>query len=452
MSVFGRAIAQTVAGPTITAQQLLTMVGAAAACSLVIAMPIASLHRGELVHVHLDEAALAVGLVLLPPPLAIVAHATGAIGGRLILDRRLYGVEHRTIKRIHSQAVLLIGAGVMAWTIDAFTPGGADAASRALVVVGACIVASLVAGSIVSVTASTAERERPWPRLRPSLIRHATGGLVAGAIGAAAGLLGTVDLRLAILLVPALLMALLASRSAIKMSAERERLGQVLDATVDVLSAPDTAQAEARLADAQRLVGKPGRATSAYAVPHEQLLAALGAAGAAAIDNLRLRDELASQARKDPLTGVGNRRHLDDFLSAVTASHRPFAVVVADMDGLKPINDTLGHEAGDTLLTTIAERLTAAVRSTDVVTRIGGDEFVLILDGADADAARRLMQAVDGSVCARVRIGDVEVVPSVSWGAAAYPADGDSAQAVLAAADARMYETKRNRAATGVLP
>jgi len=418
--VFTRALAETVTAlPTLT--QLAVMAGTATACALMIAMPVANLHRGELVHVHLDEAALAAGLLLLPAPHAILAHAAGAIAGRLVLDRRLHGVEHRNLKRLHSQAVLLIDAAVMAWMLHTFGHG----APRAVVLVGAAIVGSVIAGSIVSLTASSAERQRPWPRLRPSLLRHATGGLVAGALGATAGLLGTTDIRLTVLAVPALVMALVASRAAIKMSAARDHVDQFLDGLIDVLGAGDTTQAEARLATARWLVLDGGRTTSAYAVPHEQLLAALDAAGAASLDNLRLRDELALQARKDPLTGVGNRRHLDDFLSEVTEANRPYAVVVADMDGLKPINDSFGHEAGDTLLTTIAARLAAAVRATDVVTRVGGDEFVLILEGADTDVAQCLMEDVDGEICAPVEIGHLHVAPSLSWGAASYPADGD---------------------------
>jgi diguanylate cyclase (GGDEF)-like protein len=421
--------------------QLGLMVATAAACTLVLAMPITSVHRGELVHVHLDEAALIAGIMLLPVPQAIVAHAVGGAIGKWVLDRRIGRIEHRAAKRIHSLGVLLVDAAVVVGVVRAF----ADPASLALVLVGAGILASVVAGTIVSVTASSAGRQPPWPRLRESLLPHATGGLVAGALGASAGLVAHDDHRLALLLVPVLLMALLASRTAIKMSAARERLGQVLDATVDVLGAPDTAHAEARLASARELVLDPTRATSAYAVPREQLLAALGAAGAAALENFRMRDELASQARHDPLTGVGNRRQLDGYLAALTEARRPYAVVVADMDGLKPINDTLGHEAGDALLTAVAERLTSAVRSTDVVARIGGDEFVVLLDGADLRVARRLMSGVEDVVCAPVDLGGVSVVPSLSWGVAAYPSDGREANTVLGVADARMYEDKRTR-------
>lgn len=432
---------------TPTAHQLTVMAVTAAACTLVIAMPITSVHRGELVHVHLDEAALVAGLMLLPVPHAIVAHAAGGAIGKWILDRRIGSIEHRAAKRIHSQGVLLVDAAVVVAMVHVF----ADPASLALVLVGAGIVASVVAGTIVSVTASSAGHQRPWPRLRESLLPHATGGLVAGALGASAGLVAHDDHRLALLLVPVLVMSLLASRTAIKMSAARERLGEVLDATVDVLGAPDTAHAEARLASARQLVLDPSRPTAAYAVPRQQLLTALGAAGAAALENFRMRDELASQARHDPLTGVGNRRQLDCYLAALTEARRPYAVVVADMDGLKPINDTLGHEAGDALLTAVAERLTAAVRSTDVVARIGGDEFVVLLDGADLAVARRLMAGVEDAICAPVDVGDVTVAPSLSWGVAAFPSDGDEAHAVLGVADARMYEDKRTRATANVL-
>jgi diguanylate cyclase (GGDEF)-like protein len=117
----------------------------------------------------------------------------------------------------------------------------------------------------------------------------------------------------------------------------------------------------------------------------------------------RLNDELALVTRSDPLTGLGNRRRLDEELTAATARATRYgndcAIALLDLDGFKPYNDSLGHVAGDVALRDIAAALVASARATDTVCRFGGDEFVVVmpeqpLEGA-ARATERMQRAVE---------------------------------------------------------
>jgi diguanylate cyclase (GGDEF)-like protein len=155
------------------------------------------------------------------------------------------------------------------------------------------------------------------------------------------------------------------------------------------------------------------------------------------------------EALRDPLTGLPNRKLLEDRIEQALARSRrtgeAFALMVVDLDGFKSVNDAWGHEAGNAVLRSIARRLHAAVRESDTVARIGGDEFVILSLGTqqDAEAAAlvgRLRQTlrrphhVDGS--------PVELDASVGW--ALFPQDGLAPSELLAQADGQMYATKRD--------
>ena len=172
--------------------------------------------------------------------------------------------------------------------------------------------------------------------------------------------------------------------------------------------------------------------------------------------NKELIDALGTiqdMATHDSLTGLRNRASLGDVLEhAVSKGRRTgesHAVLFIDLDGFKPVNDTLGHAAGDRLLREIAHRLRSRVRESDVVARLGGDEFVVMVDpvqerqGLRALAAKLL--AVIGEPV-EMAGGDVSVTASI--GIAVFPDDGNEAAALLANADIAMYRAKelgRNR-------
>ncbi|MFZ3042474.1 MAG: diguanylate cyclase [Thiobacillus sp.] len=157
---------------------------------------------------------------------------------------------------------------------------------------------------------------------------------------------------------------------------------------------------------------------------------------------------LESQALHDALTGLPNRRLLMDRLSLSIAHARrntsTMAVMFLDLDGFKQVNDTLGHDAGDTLLNMVADRLVAAVREEDTVARMGGDEFVIGLwESADAEGVAGLASKVIQAVSPPYRILGREVRITASVGVAMYPKHGKEAEMLMRRADQALYEAKR---------
>lgn len=162
-----------------------------------------------------------------------------------------------------------------------------------------------------------------------------------------------------------------------------------------------------------------------------------------------MHSELEQRARTDALTGIANRAEFDEALhDAVSAGRRradQFALLLLDLNEFKSINDTQGHAAGDRVLVSVARRLTEVLRTTDVVARVGGDEFaVLTAGGCDVDAARRLAAKIlDAFSTIEIEGGAVGV--SASIGLALFPAHGADARALWRNADAAMYLAKRTR-------
>jgi diguanylate cyclase (GGDEF)-like protein len=150
----------------------------------------------------------------------------------------------------------------------------------------------------------------------------------------------------------------------------------------------------------------------------------------------------------DPLTSLPNRRSfLQSFHQAAVMARRQassFALLLVDLDRLKLANDTLGHDAGDVLLVEASARIKGAVRDGDVVARVGGDEFAIIVTDLESDAAleeicRRLVDAFAPAVA--FKGGALETSPSI--GIAMFPRDGDDEDAVYKAADLALFAAKR---------
>ncbi len=154
------------------------------------------------------------------------------------------------------------------------------------------------------------------------------------------------------------------------------------------------------------------------------------------------QDRLTHEAQHDALTGLPNRRRMQDALGA-GLREAPVAVLFVDLDGFKPVNDAYGHEAGDELLRQVADRLSACVRAEDVLSRVGGDEFVVLMPGITnpVDAAA-MSTRVRGALGSPFSVLGHEVVIGASVGVHLADAAADPDQA-LRAADHAMYAVKR---------
>lgn len=164
------------------------------------------------------------------------------------------------------------------------------------------------------------------------------------------------------------------------------------------------------------------------------------------------RVEARRESESDPLTGLASWRGLENFLERqIAASGRkklPFALLFLDVDGLKVVNDRLGHAAGDTLLTLIGECCRRHTRKNDLVGRRGGDEFLLVLDGLDRAEAEavlaRLRESVADALDAHPQFAGLA---GASIGLAVFPEDADDKDALIAGADREMYRDKQTRKA-----
>ena len=159
-----------------------------------------------------------------------------------------------------------------------------------------------------------------------------------------------------------------------------------------------------------------------------------------------LEERLREQAYRDPLTGLANRNLFRDRVGhAITLARRErrsVAVMFLDLDDFKNVNDTLGHDAGDRLLQAVADRLVRAMRTTDTVARLAGDEFAVLLEGVESVAdldrpAAALVEALGNPIV----LGDSEIRVSTSIGVALW-APGTAADELLSNADIAMYQAK----------
>lgn len=181
--------------------------------------------------------------------------------------------------------------------------------------------------------------------------------------------------------------------------------------------------------------------SDAFSDAEVELVERFATMAALAYDSARQREHLREQVQRDGLTGLLNHRACHERLNAALEDDGAVAVVLIDLDHFKVVNDTLGHAEGDRVLVASAERLRSAVRAGDVVGRMGGEEFVLILPGADAEAAE------DCAERARAALAELTVhgrPVAASAGVAAAPTDGTEAAVLLENADAALYWAKRS--------
>jgi len=158
-------------------------------------------------------------------------------------------------------------------------------------------------------------------------------------------------------------------------------------------------------------------------------------------------DRIHYLAWHDTLTGLANREQLQEVLhqrlDVARAAGQQMALLFVDLDRFKTINDSLGHQVGDELLQTCAQRLRDAVRGSDVVGRLGGDEFVLVLTGVESsDIVARIAIKLLHRIAAPMKIQGRELHVTASLGISVYPEDGTTASELMRHADAAMYHAK----------
>lgn len=185
-----------------------------------------------------------------------------------------------------------------------------------------------------------------------------------------------------------------------------------------------------------------------FADEDREAAALLAGQAVVALENARLHRIVEREALVDQLTGLANRRQVERVLDAeITRATRfgtPLAVAVVDLDGFKRVNDIHGHQAGDAVLRELADVLRGGLRQFDVASRWGGEEFLVVLPGTDADGAARVAERLRAAVSARA-VHTADAAPlhvTASFGVAAFEGSGDR-EDVVRAADAALYEAKR---------
>lgn len=195
--------------------------------------------------------------------------------------------------------------------------------------------------------------------------------------------------------------------------------------------------------------------TTSFAEGTSQLATMLAEQISLALANLQLREQLRSQAIRDQLTGLYNRRFLEDALARESGraarSGETMALLIIDVDHFKKINDTFGHESGDAVLRELGAVLLKTIRKTDIVGRFGGEEFLVLMPGADIDAAMARANAVLDAVRAMlVNIPNGAPLHHItaSIGLSVTPLHVPKGDMLVAAADEALYQAKgqgRNR-------
>ena len=164
-------------------------------------------------------------------------------------------------------------------------------------------------------------------------------------------------------------------------------------------------------------------------------------------ERIHLERDLRHQATHDSLTGLPNRMLFEDRLAlalhAATRAQGFLSVLLLDLDDFKSVNDTYGHACGDALLQGVAARLVHAVRASDTLARLGGDEYACVLPETDGAGARHLVTQIQSALDAPVKANRRTLQVGLSCGIATFPGHGINALSLLLHADRDLYRAKR---------
>ncbi|MDW1957470.1 GGDEF domain-containing protein, partial [Vibrio sp. Vb0562] len=165
------------------------------------------------------------------------------------------------------------------------------------------------------------------------------------------------------------------------------------------------------------------------------------------LSNAKEMERLEYLAHHDALTGLANRSkfhlELEDLVQRSGYQRDEFAVLYLDLDGFKEINDTYGHDAGDEVLKRVADRLTSATRHSDLIARLSGDEFVMLVNPANQKVVTRIAEQLLESICAPIEYKGNELKVGVSIGVKLVGVNERDATRILKSADTAMYQAKK---------
>jgi diguanylate cyclase (GGDEF)-like protein len=177
-----------------------------------------------------------------------------------------------------------------------------------------------------------------------------------------------------------------------------------------------------------------------------QFVTTVAEAMALALANLKLRETLRNQAIRDALTGLFNRRYLEETMERELSRNKrqgtALGVIMLDLDHFKEYNDTYGHNSGDELLVALGQLIQDQVRREDIACRYGGEEFLLVMPGASTEVTLQRAQELNQAV-KQLHTSSSSLKPiTISAGVAIYPNNGANAKDVIRAADAALYRAK----------
>ncbi|MCJ9713174.1 diguanylate cyclase, partial [Bordetella hinzii] len=179
---------------------------------------------------------------------------------------------------------------------------------------------------------------------------------------------------------------------------------------------------------------------------HQSLVDACTHLCALALEREHARQRIRQLAFYDGLTGIPNRSLLlakaEQAIASAARNDDPLAVLFIDLDRFKQVNDSLGHVAGDELLRAAADRIRDKLRPTDLVGRLSGDEFVVVLPQADADRAADAVERLQAELALPLQLAGTDLSVSACVGVAMFPADGRDMETLLQRADLAMYQAK----------
>src|SRR3954454_11454172 len=427
---------------------------------------------GVLEGIDIAELAIVALVLTMPAPEAVVTFVVASLVVEATMDSAL-------VKKVLNVGVRAMSAGVVVVIVALIAPYGglphtAEFAAAALGGAAYTLVNALWLAGVVS-----AVEDKPFFGVFADgfVMRFAVAGAAILA-GLVAGWLATYA-PIALLGVAALLVLLTGEvHVARRAQKDRDKLRSVLDATTSIQAVDDPDEQEAALVEAARelllwrdvevrslppgdgelgsplyvregmerwLIARPRVDSDPWSRDDAAIVESLAVNASAALERAHLQQELGRLALIDPLTGLANRRHMDEALSLLLAptNTRPFALLVLDLVDFKAINDDYGHAAGDDVRRIVAERLHACVRQGDLVARLGGDEFVTVLPGrVSPPVVRAVADTMRARIAAPMTVAGAEVQVDVSIGHALAPADGSTVVELMRAADDRMYDDK----------